>query len=126
MSPPPQEVELKLEVPEHALARLGRSPLLQNARNDPPRPVSLVSVYYDTESRKLRKRGLTLRVRRIGRHYVQTVKQEGGAGALMERGEWEHDIASAKPNLKLARRDGLKSIVKKKLQAKLKPLFETR
>jgi triphosphatase len=124
---PPREIELKLEVPEHALARLIRSPLLRAIQNGTRRPTSLVSVYYDTDSQKLRKHELTLRVRRAGRRYVQTIKRESGAGsALMDRCEWEHDIVGDKPNLALAKGTGLESIFSKKLQAKLKPLFETR
>ena len=100
---PPREIELKLEVPEHALARLTRSPLLQKARHGTQRPTYLVSVYYDTDTRKLRKHGLTLRVRRIGRRYIQTVKRESDASsALMDRCEWEHHIAERKPNLEFA------------------------
>ena len=124
---PPREIELKLEVPEEALARLTRSPLLGKARAGRQRPASLVSVYYDTDTQKLRKHGLTLRVRRIGRLHVQTVKRESGANsALMDRCEWEHHITGAEPNLALARETGLKSILTKKLQDRLKPLFETR
>ena len=81
---PPREIEFKLEVPEQALARLTRSPLLRKARNGTQRLASLVSTYYDSDTRKLRTHGLTLRVRRIGRRYVQTVKREDGASyALM-------------------------------------------
>jgi inorganic triphosphatase YgiF len=124
---PPREIELKLEVPEQALARLTRSPLLQKARDRTRRPTYLVSVYYDTDTLKLHKHGLTLRVRRIGRRYVQTVKRESDASsALMDRCEWEHDIAGRKPNLALAGDTGLESILSRKLQARLKPLFETR
>lgn len=124
---PPREIELKLEVPEQALARLTRSSLLQKARNGTQRPAYLVSVYYDTDTQKLRKHGLTLRVRRMGRRHVQTIKQESGVSStLMDRCEWERDIAGGKPNLALARNTGLESILSKKLQARLKPLFETR
>ena len=123
----PREIELKLELPEQALARLARTPLLRTVRNETRPPASLVSVYYDTDTQKLRKHGLTLRVRRIGRHYVQTIKREDGASsALMGRCEWEHDIAGNKPNFALAEDTGLESILSKKLQARLKPLFETR
>ena len=123
----PQEIELKLELPEQALAQLTRSPLLEKVRTTSQRSASLVSVYYDTESGKLRRHGLTLRVRHVGRRYIQTVKLEGtNKSALMDRGEWEHSIAGGKPNLKLARDTGPKSIFNKKVQAKLKPLFETR
>jgi triphosphatase len=124
---PPREIELKLEVPEEALARLTRSPLLRRTRNGTQRPTYLLSVYYDTDTWKLHKHGLTLRVRRIGRRYVQTVKRESGASsALMDRCEWEHDIAGRKPNLALVRDTGLEPILNRKLQTKLEPLFETR
>jgi len=43
-----------------------------------------VSVYFDTDELKLRDKGLSLRVRRIGRHHVQTIKP---------RNEWEHQIS---------------------------------
>ena len=124
---PPREIELKLEVPEQALTRLMRSPLLRTIQNGTQRPAFLVSVYYDTDTQKLREHGLTLRVRRIGRRYVQTVKREDGeSSALMDRCEWEHDVPAGKPNLALLQDVSLKSILSKRLQAKLKPLFETR
>jgi inorganic triphosphatase YgiF len=124
---PPQEIELKLEVPEQALVRLTRGPLLRAIQDKTRRPASLVSVYYDTDTQTLRKHGLTLRVRRIGRRYVQTIKRESGASStLMDRCEWEQEIAGRKPNLALAEDTGLELILSKKLQAKLKPLFETR
>ena len=62
---PPTEIELKLEVPERALSRLTRSPSLRRTR-DGTQQGFLLSVYYDTEKWKLRKHGLTLRVRQIG------------------------------------------------------------
>src|SRR6516225_7468560 len=43
-----------------------------------------VSVYFDTDEVKLRDKGLSLRVRRIGRHHVQTIKP---------RNKWEHQIS---------------------------------
>jgi len=118
---PPREIELKFEVPEQALAQLTRSSLLlRKARDGARRPTYLVSVYYDTDTRKLRKHGLTVRVRRIGGRYVQTVERESDASsALMDRCEWEHDIAGRKPNLALALDTGLESILTSKLQAGL-------
>ena len=124
---PPREIELKIEVPEEDLVRLTRTPLLRKTRAERRRPASLVSVYYDTATQKLRKNGLTLRVRRIGRRHVQTVKRvSGGSSALMDRCEWEHHIAGREPNLAMAWDTGLKSILNEKLQDRLRPLFETR
>jgi triphosphatase len=124
---PPREIELKLDVPEQALTRLTHNSLLRTIQKGAPRPASLISVYYDTDTQKLRKHGLTLRLRRTGRRYVQTIKQETGANsALMDRGEWENDIVGAEPNLSLANNTGLESILSKKVQSRLRPLFETR
>src|SRR5436305_12151032 len=113
----PREVELKLEVPADSLHRLARSSLLQAARKKPPKPATLVSVYFDTDKLKLRKKGLSLRVRRIGRRHVQTIKQESGESAvLFDRGEWEHDVIGERPDLDLARNTSLEPLLSKKLR----------
>ena len=39
-----------------------------------------MSVYFDTDKHKLRKKGLMLRVRRIGNRYIQTIKATGNRG----------------------------------------------
>ena len=96
--PPAREVELKLDVPTHSLYRLARSSLLQAARKKSSKPATLVSVYFDTDKLKLRDKGLSLRVRRVGRRHVQTIKQENGeSGTLFARNEWEHHIAAGSP-----------------------------
>jgi inorganic triphosphatase YgiF len=84
-----------------------------------------VSVYFDTGKHKLRKSGLMLRVRRIGKRYIQTIKATGKSG-LFERDEWESGIASAQPDLDLARGTALEALAGRKLRRRLKPMFETR
>ncbi|MDB5719511.1 MAG: hypothetical protein JWP15_129 [Alphaproteobacteria bacterium] len=82
-----QEVELKLEVdPGDADACRALDVL-----GDPKRrPVDQVTSYFDTPSGHLRKAGFSLRVRRRGRAYWQTVKHRGGeAGGFSSRAEWE-------------------------------------
>jgi triphosphatase len=102
--PPAREVELKLDVPTRSLYRLARSSLLQAARKKSSKPATLVSVYFDTDKLKLRDKGLSLRVRRIGRRHIQTIKQENGdSGALFTRNEWEHPIGGRQPDLDVAR-----------------------
>jgi inorganic triphosphatase YgiF len=66
-----KEIEVKLELAPESLRRLERIPLLR-ALKVKPRQTAEVSVYFDTDNHKLRKRGLMLRVRRIGSRYVQT------------------------------------------------------
>src|SRR5215204_1983400 len=100
MSPHPREIELKLEVEAPSLTRLRRSSLIRAAATKSPKPKTLVSVYFDTDKLKLRNKGLSLRVRRAGRRYVQTIKQETGAtSAAFDRNEWEREIATKQPDL---------------------------
>ncbi len=70
---PRKEVELKLELPSRSLPALKKIPLLRAVKADARRTTEL-SVYFDTDECKLPKRGLMLRVRRIGHRYVQTIK----------------------------------------------------
>ncbi|MGE4059018.1 MAG: inorganic triphosphatase, partial [Sphingomonadales bacterium] len=64
---------------------------------EPPAPKRLESRYYDTPSGKLRSKGMTLRVRRVGQKFIQTVKTKGDG--LFTRGEWEQPVASFAPEL---------------------------
>lgn len=124
---PARELELKLEVPADSLHRLARSSLLQAAQKRPPKPATLVSVYFDTDKLKLRNEGLSLRVRRIGRRHVQTIKQETGESAvLFARKEWEHQIGGSQPELEVTKDGALKPVFSKRVRRGLKPIFETR
>src|SRR5271166_1134207 len=121
-----REIELKLEVPEPDLPRLTASSLLRKASKSAAKPVNLVSVYFDTSKLQLHQKGLSLRVRRIGRHHVQTIKQENsGNAALFARGEWEHNVPAKQPDLDAARDTALAPLLNKKLRRALKPVFET-
>jgi len=101
---PPREIELKFDVPVQSLPRLTASSLLKGASKSADKPVNLVSVYFDTNKLQLHQKGLSLRVRRIGRHHVQTIKQENnGNAALFARVEWEHDVPTKQPDLNAAR-----------------------
>jgi len=121
----PHEIELKFEVPIARLPDLSRGPLLKGAGSPGRKPASLVSVYFDTKKLKLRRKALSLRIRRVGRRVVQTVKQETGAGTFV-RDEWEHDIRGRQPDFEVVGDTPLASIVNKKLRRSLMPVFETR
>src|SRR5947207_10771513 len=124
---PAREVELKREVPADSLTRLSRSSLLQAARRKPSKPEILVSVYFDTDKLKLRNKGLSLRVRRVGPTRLQTIKQEAVRnGALFDRGEWEREIPGTEPDFNAARHTALEPLLSKKLRRALKPVFKTR
>ncbi|MBO0735529.1 MAG: CHAD domain-containing protein [Alphaproteobacteria bacterium] len=120
------EIELKLQVPRDAISKAADLPGLRQLIQGPPRRQKLTSVYFDTPSLKLRDHGLALRVRRIGKKRVQTIKaiSKGGRGAL-GRDEWEEEIASAIPDLSLAKGTALAPLVTRKLRHELHPTFET-
>ncbi len=119
-----KELEIKLELAPASLPRLKEIPLIR-ALEARPRPRTEVSVYFDTGKHKLHKKGLLLRVRRIGNRHIQTIKANGKAG-LFERDEWETEIAGEAPDLSLAGGTALEPLVNGKLRRQLKPLFETR
>jgi len=87
-----EEIELKLTLPAAAQRALLRHPLLRKASARKER--RLANTYYDTPTLALRRHGVALRVRRIGRQRWQTVKCAGTrAGALAIRPEWETPFA---------------------------------
>lgn len=123
-----REIEVKLELPANDIGRLTRSQFMRAAAGaSRPSTKSLVSVYFDTPKQALRKRGLSLRVRRIDGRFVQTVKQNGPrSNSLFARGEWESGIAGNEPDLDAARGTALEPLIGKKLRRELRPVFETR
>jgi len=119
-----KELEVKLDLAPDSLRALKKIPLLR-AQNGTPRRRTEVSVYFDTDAHNLRKKGLMLRVRRVGRRYIQTIKANGHSVPL-ERDEWEAEIAGREPDLRLAEGTALEPLLTKKFRRQLKPLFETR
>jgi hypothetical protein len=86
----PEEIELKLEVPPDRVDSLYRLPHLKGMK--PNKSKTLLSVYFDTDKQKLRKDGLSLRVRRINGHFLQTIKKlDSRSVGLFERNEWERE-----------------------------------
>jgi triphosphatase len=119
-----KEVEVKLELAPASLPALKKLPLLRTLKLA-PRSVNEVSVYFDTDTHKLRKKGMMLRVRRVGDRHIQTIKAAGNS-APFERDEWEAEIDGEKPDLSLAQGTALEPLLNDKLRRRLKPLFETR
>ena len=62
-------------------------------------------------------------MRRVGDRYVQTIKAERLG---LDRDEWETDIPDNKPDLAAARNTGLAPMLSKKVERRLRPIFETR
>ncbi|HEY3639195.1 MAG TPA: CHAD domain-containing protein [Rhizomicrobium sp.] len=93
------EIELKLLAPQGILEQLREMPVIvQHARN---RGVvrRLETVYYDTPERVLFQRGMSLRVRRSGKHFIQTLKLLPDIGRPLARRQWETPVDGITPDL---------------------------
>jgi len=87
------EVELKFEMSDEAMARIGEHP----AFAAPAGTSRLRSVYFDTPGRDLWGAGLGLRVRRSDDGLEQTLKT-GGPGAPLRRREWNRPVQAELPD----------------------------
>jgi inorganic triphosphatase YgiF len=95
----PQEIELKLAVDPRDVRRLRESPILRAPGLKHTARQRLVSTYYDTPSFSLQRSGVILRVRKIGRERVQSVKMNAAeSGGLARRIELESLIRSDRPD----------------------------
>jgi triphosphatase len=89
----PVETELKFLIEPRELPKLRAHPLLSG----PKWEARLRSVYFDTPEMDLRAAGFSLRVRKVGAVFVQTVKRCGSSFGVA-RGEWERQVPSARPD----------------------------
>ena len=93
------EIELKLLAPRGSLEKLREVPIIvQHARNRGAFR-RLETVYYDTPERLLFQRGMSLRVRRSGKHFVQTLKLPPDIGQPLARRQWETPVDGITPDL---------------------------
>ncbi len=118
------EIELKLALPKHQAARIRRHALLHAIK---PNKNTLHSIYFDTPDFELMRRGIALRVRRIGYHWVQTLKAEARAvGAMSSRPEWEMAVAGgASPDFAVLPQAALE-LLHGIDRARIAPAFATR
>ncbi|MDX8399320.1 MAG: CHAD domain-containing protein [Gallionellaceae bacterium] len=119
------ETELKLRIsPEH-MARLKRHPFLRTLSIKPAISRKLYSVYFDTPSLKLHHARMALRLRRVGKQWLQTLKGGGGVQAgLHLRNEWETPVAGEKLDFEALEAIGA-SPLKPSLRKKLQSVFVT-
>ena len=119
------EFELKMELPAGtpALARIPR--LIGREIAGRRRVQELESLYFDTAHGKLRAHGVSLRIRRIGKRRVQTIKWLKRS-ALFDRGQSETEISGKGPDWQAVRGTALEPLAGKKLRRSLKPLFKTK
>jgi len=100
------EFEIKLQVPSAAKVELAAE--LRRRSPENLRRQRLQAVYFDTPSRHLAAADMALRLRREGRHWVQTLKESrSGDGLLREEDEVRlSGRSAAEPALDLARHHG--------------------
>ncbi|SDR63464.1 Inorganic triphosphatase YgiF, contains CYTH and CHAD domains [Rhizobiales bacterium GAS113] len=117
------EVELKLAAPAPELEKL-KCVLLAMPTGWSEVQSDLTSTYYDTPDLALHRKQLTLRVRKQGRKFVQTVKAGDFAESdLLARREWEDPVATERPDLE-AQKTG-KRLPDSIREQDLRPVFAT-
>jgi len=122
----PKEIELKLNVTPADFGALKLHPTFAELLNNPVRTETLNSIYYDTDRYDLRDHAVSLRVRRAGKSFVQTIKSAPPSGGTLERAEWEHQLENGEPNLDAAANTTLAPLLTAQFRATLRPIFETR
>ncbi|MHB1216194.1 MAG: CYTH and CHAD domain-containing protein [Thiobacillus sp.] len=120
---PPVEIELKLALPQQQaqafMKRMAR-------RRSVPVQQHLTSRYFDTPDFALSARGVALRVRQVGRRWLQTLKTEGErGGGLSQREEYEMPVRGGEPDWKRFPPEA-QAYVPDALRPHLVPVFETR
>lgn len=119
------ETELKLRIaPEH-LNRLKRHPLLKTLATARATTRKLYNIYYDTPDLDLHQGAMALRLRRIGRKWLQTLKGGGRVQAgLHSRNEWETPVHDAALDFEALEASGARHLPKA-LRKKLQAIFAT-
>jgi inorganic triphosphatase YgiF len=122
----PKEIELKLAVTPADIGALKIHPTFAELLSSPVRTEILNSVYFDTDQSDLRDHGLTLRVRRKGDQFIQTIKSVRSPGNVLERDEWETPLQDGQPDFDAAANTALEPVLTPQVRATLRPIFETR
>lgn len=120
------EQEIKFRLPASAVRRLWRLA----PRVAPSHRRSVASVYYDTAEKRLRRNGVSLRLRRDGAKWLQTLKLDAApAAGFSARAEWELPARRGKLDVAAFPREEIiaaTGLDLTRLTRRLKPLFETR
>ncbi|NUB24529.1 CYTH and CHAD domain-containing protein [Azospirillum brasilense] len=119
-----RETELKLAVRAEDMAKLRSCPAVASRAKGKAGTKTLESTYYDTADRRLAGRLVTLRVRKVGNQFLQTVKGAPERGEL-GRAEWEHPVAGPAPDLSAIESQEALDLLGSVGAAELQPLFTT-
>ncbi len=121
------EIELKLTTSLKNLSKLlTQLSTSSEAVKSSRKTTRIVSTYFDTPDRRLRNRGLTLRVRQKNGKRVQTVKSAGTESAgMFARQEWTTPLDGKKPDLSAIESFSVRNRMGLILPQELSPLFKT-
>lgn len=124
----PREVEMKLAVDDDSIDGILAHPLLAKARQAPHAGGALEATYFDTDDRDLRAAGLSLRIRRQGERWIQTLKADGNAqGLILDRDEWETPLAGEALDWSALEGTALADLLgERNLKERLRPVFSVR
>lgn len=118
-----EEIELKFSLPLDEHARLQRHPALKKALSQTNK--QLANIYFDTPTLDLHRKGVALRLRRIGDTWVQTIKCAGEqAGGLSSRPEWEFPYSGRFDFSPVGGELG-EWLSSRRIAPRLQPVFET-
>ncbi|PTW62457.1 inorganic triphosphatase YgiF [Breoghania corrubedonensis] len=128
MSASNMEAELKFELQPAEIDRLRNHAALRELTVGRATTRTLLSIYYDTADDALFNAGLSLRVRKDGRKWIQTVKQGKAVRAgLSTPMELEVSVPGAEPHLDMiSAPEVAREIVRRIGEAPLLARFETR
>jgi inorganic triphosphatase YgiF len=123
----PREVELKLLVAPGDMRAFLRHPAVAAAKRGRARRAQYRATYYDTPERALAAAALTLRVRREGARWVQTLKGGGrSAAGLHTRDELEWPLLAERVNLDVLDASPFaKVFAREDVRGQLRPQFTT-
>jgi len=117
------EIELRFALDPARARAIARDPRLPGTA----RRQRLSSVYFDTPDRALAGERAGLRVRRVDRGWVQTLKCDSPDGADHRRGEWEWTVARCAPDVAVLEQTPMGEwFARAGRREALAPVFETR
>jgi triphosphatase len=120
------ETELKLRVSPEQLARLKRHALLKVYSVTRPVTRRLYNIYYDTANLDLHKSGMALRLRHVGRQWLQTLKGGGSVQAgLHQRNEWEVPVNGPELDFSATEDVAWDEYLPQLIRKKMQPVFVT-
>ncbi len=119
------ETELKLRIAPADLQRLKRHLFLRSLSSGRATTRKLHNVYFDTPDLQLHHTEMALRLRCVGKQWLQTLKGGGGVQAgLHQRHEWETPVVGDQLDFTKLEAIGAKPF-SHSVQKKLQPLFVT-